>query len=230
MTLYLFPYILDSSCLLFLTLILIPICQHVLNDSAPPKTKTKNTKNTKTTTKPGLQNKEGTVIFLGVDNAGKTSLMSVLRDGRVSQSSPTYHGTSEELQLGSLKIKAHDLGGHKQARVLWKNYMYATDAIVFMVDAADSARFSEVRDELHALLMNEDVIEVPILILGNKIDVEGAAQEEELKEALMLTSHTTGKGTVSRSLLQTRPLEVFMCTVSRKSGYGEGFRWLANYL
>jgi len=178
----------------------------------------------------GLSNKEGTVIFLGVDNAGKTSLMSVLRDGKISQSPPTYHGTCEELKMGNLTIKAHDLGGHKQARVLWKRYLYATDAVVFIVDAADKARFGEVRDELHELLMNEDVADCPILILGNKIDVDGAAAEDELKRALMLTSHTTGKGNTARSLLQTRPLEVFMCTVSRQSGYGDGFRWLANYI
>lgn len=178
----------------------------------------------------GLANKEGTVIFLGVDNAGKTSLLSVLRDGKMMQSSPTYHGTSEELQMGNLSIKAHDLGGHKQARVLWKSYLHATDAVVFIVDAAEPARFDEVREELHALLMNEDVAEVPILVLGNKIDKHGAANESELKDALMLTAHTTGKGNASASNLQTRPLEVFMCTVSNQSGYGDGFRWLANYI
>ena len=54
---------------------------------------------------------------------------------------------------------------------------------MFIVDAAEPARFDEVREELHALLMNEDVAEVPILVLGNKIDKHGAANESELKGA-----------------------------------------------
>ena len=73
-----------------------------------------------THTPAGLADKVGTVVFLGVDNAGKTTLLSVLRDGRHTAAPPTYHATSQELTLGNLTIKAWDLGGHYQARVVWK--------------------------------------------------------------------------------------------------------------
>ena len=72
--------------------------------------------------------------------------------------------------------------------------------------------------------------DAPILILGNKIDKPGAASEEELKMELGLMGQTTGKGKISKTDLSGRPLEVFMCTVLKKSGYGEGFRWLSQYM
>ena len=94
----------------------------------------------------------------------------------------------------------------------------------------EKSRFEEVKKELHELLMNEDISHLPILILGNKIDAPGACSEEELKQELLLTSQTTGKGKIPKASLQTRPLEVFMCTFKKKCGYGDGFRWLAQYI
>jgi GTP-binding protein SAR1 len=74
-------------------------------------------------------------------------------------------------------------------------------------------------------------------------DGSGAAGEDEMRAALGLHGQTTGKGTVPRKDLHSRPIELFMCTVKGKQGYGEGrcfiivvclshtgFRWLAQYL
>ena len=63
-----------------------------------------------------------------------------------------------------------------------------------------------------------------------KIDRPGAASEDELRQIFGLYGQTTGKGTVSRSELHGRPLELFMCSVLKRQGYGEGFRWIAQYL
>ena len=78
------------------------------------------------------------------------------------------------------------------------------------------------------LLTDEQVINVPVLILGNKIDKPGACSEEQLRSYFQLC--TTGKGATSMGELNTRPIELFMCSVLKKQGYGEGFRWLANYI
>ena len=105
------------------------------------------------------------------------------------------------------------------------------DAIVFMIDANDRARFEESRDELAGILDDEQVADVPILILGNKIDISGAASEEEVRKVFALQGITTGKGKVpKKDLYQRRPIEIFMCSVKKKEGYGEGFRWLSQYL
>lgn len=107
-------------------------------------------------------------------------------------------------------------------------------------------------------MTDETIGNVPILILGNKIDRPEAISEERLREMFGLYGQTTGKvgerrrepqpltlgpscsnvcvcvcdpqGTIPMKELNTRPLEVFMCSVLKRQGYGEGFRWLSNYI
>jgi GTP-binding protein SAR1 len=180
---------------------------------------------------------------------------------RLSQHAPTQQPTSEELSIGRIRFKAFDLGGHRIARRVWKDY-YAkvclpdttrrkqalaityqpaithhishgrlqVDAVVYMVDAADGTRFGESKAELGALLSDDALAGVPFLVLGNKIDIPQAAPEHALAYYLGLAGCTTGKGTVDLAGTGVRPVEVFMCSVVRKMGYGEGFRWMSQYI
>ncbi|UYV67019.1 SAR1A [Cordylochernes scorpioides] len=115
------------------------------------------------------------------------------------------------------------------ARRVWKDYFLAVDAIVFLLDVCDKERFRESKAELDSLLTDEQLANCPVLILGNKIDKPGAASEDEIRQYFGL-SQTTGKGKIPLSELAQRPLELFMCSVLKRQGYGEGFRWLAQYI
>ena len=99
---------------------------------------------------------------------------------------------------------------------------------MYLVDAHDRERFCESKKELDQLLTVDELADVPFLILGNKIDLGRAASEDELRVELGLQHLTTGKDKVA--LNGIRPMQLFMCSVVKRAGYGEGFRWLSNYI
>ena len=177
----------------------------------------------------GLWKKNAKIVFLGLDNAGKSTLLSVLKTGRVTQLDPTKHAQSEQLQIGKVNMHAFDLGGHSAMRKVWREYFPKIDAIVYLVDAADPSRFEESKKEFDNIVGTTELGNIPILILGNKIDKMGAVSEDELRTAFGLaTQGTFGVQKVDK--LNGKPVEVCMCAVVKKSGFTEGFNWLTKTL
>ncbi len=177
----------------------------------------------------GLAQKKGKILFLGLDNAGKTTLLHVMRDDRVGAHHPTYHPHSEELVIEGCRFRTFDLGGHAAARLIWQDYFSTVDGIVYMVDASDPSRFPESREELRQLLESAELATVPLAVLGNKIDIPNAASEDELRSAFGLQSHLT-YGRQGKRDPNVRPIEVFMCSVVRRMGFREAFQWLSQFL
>ena len=176
----------------------------------------------------GFSNKNGKILFLGLDNAGKTTLLGKLSSGQVGAHRPTYHPNVEDLELGGIKLKTIDMGGHVDARRLWKDYFTSVDGVVFIVDAAHVERLDEAKAELDSLLQMEELAKTPFVILGNKIDLPKAIPEDALKQRLGVFGMTTGKTPTKDK--RVRPMEVFMCSVVKQVGYGDAFRWLSSFL
>jgi len=179
----------------------------------------------------GLFPRDAKICFLGLDNAGKTTLLQMLKEGRVSTNKPTLYPQNEELLIRNIRFRTFDLGGHETARRIWKDYYATVNGVVFLVDAADRTRFLEAREELHRLLEEPSLRDVPIAVLGNKIDIPVAVSEDELRHSLGLPHHMTcGKGAAAVVAGKgVRPVEVFMCSVVRRMGYAEAFEWLSSF-
>jgi GTP-binding protein SAR1 len=169
----------------------------------------------------GLYNKKANIVFLGLDNAGKSALLHVLKTDRVTQTRPTIHPHSEELKMGNLVLNTYDLGGHETARKIWKDYFPAVNAILFLVDSVDVKRFPEAYKELNDILETPELVNIPIAILGNKIDMAGAVSIEELKAALHYDELMAK---------ENRPMEVFMTSVTKKIGFSAALEWISSKL
>ena len=176
----------------------------------------------------GLSNKSGKLLLLGLDNAGKTTLLQCLKTGNFMQFEPSKSYQTIDLTIEGIHFSAFDLGGHDVARQSWSDYFINASAIVFMVDAAASDRFQEAKIELDKLLADESLKNVPFLILGNKTDLPTAVPPDFLASSLGLFQQTDANATSVPP--GTRAIRLFPCSVKNKSGYAEGFRWLAKFI
>ena len=160
----------------------------------------------------GLYSKNIKLIILGLDNAGKTSLLHLLSQDIIKCHSPTRHPTTETINIGKMNVTAVDMGGHMAARRLWKNYYDVADCIIYVIDASDQYRFPENKTEFQKILT--DSPNMPIIVLGNKIDKNGAVSKTELKHNLGISEEDN--------------IKVFMCSVVKRAGIKEPFEWLDN--
>lgn len=184
----------------------------------------------------GLWKKEAKLIFLGLDNAGKSTLLHYLKTGKIVQIDPTHQPVSQEVQVEKINFKTFDLGGHDAVREIWDEYAMTTDAIVYLVDLSDPERFPESRKQLDQLLslnnkQSKTGQPVPILVLANKIDIAKVSVNDMVMRFGLQDKLTVLDSEQNVIVPQgTRPLGVFSCSVTNKIGFDKGFKWLSGYL
>ncbi|XP_027365657.1 ADP-ribosylation factor-like protein 8a isoform X1 [Abrus precatorius] len=127
--------------------------------------------------------------LIGLQNAGKTSLVNVIATGGYSEDMiPTVGFNMKKVTKGNVTIKLWDLGGQPRFRSMWERYCRAVSAIVYVVDAADHDNLPDSKSELHDLLNKPSLNGIPVLILGNKIDKPEALSKQDLTEQMGLKS------------------------------------------
>lgn len=92
----------------------------------------------------------------------------------------------KRVQKGHVTLKCWDLGGQPRFRSMWERYCRGVNAIVFIVDSADAAALPVAKEELHNLLQKPVLDGIPLLVLGNKNDLNEALSVDEIIEALDL--------------------------------------------
>ncbi|KAJ4398129.1 hypothetical protein N0V91_010417 [Didymella pomorum] len=127
------------------------------------------------------------ITMIGLQNAGKTSLLRVLAGGEFTVDSiPTVGFNMKRVQKGHVTLKCWDLGGQPRFRSMWERYCRGVNAIVFIVDSADKDALPVAREELKLLLEKPALEGIPLLVLGNKSDLSGKLSVDELIDALDL--------------------------------------------
>ncbi|XP_012271063.1 E3 ubiquitin-protein ligase TRIM23-like [Orussus abietinus] len=134
------------------------------------------------------------VVILGLDGAGKTSILSAMRGMTLSSPPiPTIGFNVESLEYKNLVFTLWDVGGQHKFRPLWKHYYHNTQAVIFVVDSSKSSRFEEAQKELSKIVSERELKDALFLIYANKQDVAGCASVEELTDVLSLQKLCCGR-------------------------------------
>tara|TARA_B110000208_G_scaffold138254_1_gene166896 strand:- start:220 stop:798 length:579 start_codon:yes stop_codon:yes gene_type:complete len=157
------------------------------------------------------------VLMVGLDAAGKTTILYKLKLGEVVETIPTIGFNVESVTFKNVKFNVWDVGGQGKIRALWRHYYVGVQGIIFVVDSSDADRIEEAKRELHGLLEAEELRDVCVLVFMNKQDLGGALTPTQIVEQMDLRSISSkwyGQGCCARS----------------GDGLNEGLDWLSTTL
>ncbi|XP_025771156.1 ADP-ribosylation factor-like protein 2 [Puma concolor] len=97
------------------------------------------------------------LLMLGLDNAGKTTILKKFNGEDIDTISPTLGFNIKTLEHRGFKLNIWDVGGQKSLRSYWRNYFESTDGLIWVVDSADRQRMKDCQRELQSLLVEEDL-------------------------------------------------------------------------
>lgn len=126
------------------------------------------------------------VLVLGLDGAGKTSLLHCLASGCLEQDmEPTQGFNAVSINREDLHIEFLEIGGKEELRQYWQRYMSKALLLVFVVDSSNPQLFPVAKKHLHELLASDP--HLPLMVLANKQDLPGACSITDLHDALSLS-------------------------------------------
>lgn len=159
------------------------------------------------------------ILLLGLDAAGKTTILYKMNLGDTVHTIPTVGFNVETIKYKNIELNCWDIGGQKKIRALWHHYYEGADAVIFCVDSNDPSRFAEVKEELYSLLGNDRLRDAALLVYANKQDLPNAMSAAEIVDKLELPQR-----------LRTRKWHVQGAVAVSGDGLYEGLDWLSESL
>jgi len=136
------------------------------------------------------------VVILGLDAAGKSTVLFQLRFRQYVSTTPTIGFNYERLRLDAVSgatFDVWDVGGQDKVRPLWRSYTRTTDGILFVVDSSDVERLEEAKVELLRTARTPETLGVPMAVLANKNDLPASRSSEEIHRQLGLADVLAGR-------------------------------------
>ena len=159
--------------------------------------------------------KEMRILMVGLDAAGKTTILYKLKLGEVVTTIPTIGFNVETVEYKNISFTVWDVGGQDKIRPLWRHYYQNTHGVIFVVDSNDRPRIEAARAELHRMLGEDELRDSILLVFANKQDLPNSMSASELTEQLGLHS------------LRHRQWYIQACCATTGDGLYEGLDWLS---
>jgi Arf/Sar family protein len=163
-------------------------------------------------------NREMRVVMLGLDAAGKTTILYKLHIGEVLSTVPTIGFNVEKVQYKNVIFTVWDVGGQEKLRPLWRHYFNNTDALIYVVDCCDRDRVEKAASEFKQIIDDPLMQHSVILVFANKQDLPRSLSPSEIVTALGLQK------------IKSRKWHVQGAVATRGEGLYEGMDWLSSTL
>ena len=172
-----------------------------------------------------FSNQEMRILMVGLDAAGKTTILYKFKLGEVVTTIPTIGFNVETVSYKNINFTVWDVGGQDKIRPLWRHYYQNTQGVIFVVDSNDRDRIDDSKDyehsakeELQRMLAEDELRDAVLLVFANKQDLPQAMSVQEVTERLGLN--------------KLRNREWFIQPTSAPTGDGlyQGLDWLSNTL
>jgi len=162
--------------------------------------------------------KEMRILMVGLDAAGKTTILYKLKLGEIVTTIPTIGFNVETVEYKNISFTVWDVGGQDKIRPLWRHYFQNTQGIIFVVDSNDRERVSEAREELQRMLNEDELRDALLLVFANKQDLPNAMTAPEITDKLGLHG------------LRQRTWYIQAACATSGDGLYEGLDWLSTNL
>ncbi|KAL7677084.1 hypothetical protein ACOME3_003331 [Neoechinorhynchus agilis] len=165
-----------------------------------------------------FENKNARILMVGLDGAGKTTILYKLKLGEIISTIPTLGFNVDTVEYKNIKFTVWDVGGQDRIRPLWRHYYDGVQGIIYVVDSIDHARMDLAKKELDHMLAEEKLSNAIVLVFCNKQDLPGALTPGAIVDQLGLNMNSRQKWHVVATVATTG------------QGLYEGLDWLSREL